>query len=203
MMAAKQSEIAAFMAENRRWLPENYQSNKLEVQARQSAIANLSQQISQERQSQAVLESNLNNKKNMQASLYENRSPAARQLETSVTVAADGKISLAGRGDFAVAGLTPAQLAAALGANSSVRIEHSASQMVTVLVPLLTRDRFHVSAQFATGRKFVQAFETDAASQPALAKAVPLRAGSYHLVVVVRNLASGVSQRSALDFNME
>jgi hypothetical protein len=39
--------------------------------------------------------------------------------------------------------------------------------------------------------------------QPALAEAVPLRAGSYHLIVVMKNIMSGETYRSELDFTVD
>ena len=48
-------------------MPENFQSNTLEVQTRQATIAALNQQISGERQRQSLLESDLNNNKNQQS----------------------------------------------------------------------------------------------------------------------------------------
>ena len=66
-MVAKQEQLATFTAENEGRLPENFQSNSMEVQTRQSAIAQINERISQERQRQALLDSNLNNNKNLQA----------------------------------------------------------------------------------------------------------------------------------------
>jgi hypothetical protein len=66
-MEAKQVELANFTAENQGRLPENFQSNTLEVQTRQANIAQINERISQERQRQSLLESNLNNNKNLQA----------------------------------------------------------------------------------------------------------------------------------------
>jgi uncharacterized protein involved in exopolysaccharide biosynthesis len=66
-MEAKQVELASFTAQNQGKLPENFGSNSMEVQARQAAIAQINQQISQEKQRQALLEANLNNNKNTQS----------------------------------------------------------------------------------------------------------------------------------------
>lgn len=162
-------------------------------------------QIALERRRQSLLESNLNNNKNLQAELYASQNPAAFQMAARVTVAGDGKIALRGVGDFTAAGLTPYELRAAIGPDSTVRIEQSAARTVTVLVPLNgPRDRFHVSAQVtAPNRRVVQSFEADASGQPALARTMPLPAGRYHLVVAVRNMASGAAHTSALDFTVD
>jgi hypothetical protein len=96
-------------------------------------------------------------------------------------------------------------LEAAIGESSSVRIAESAAKMVTVLVPLATaRDRFHVFGEVkrANGR-IVQTFMDDTVGQPAVAQAVPLRAGSYHLVVVTKNMDSGSTYSSELDFTVD
>ena len=98
--------------------------------------------------------------------------------------------------------MTPAELQAAIGPNSTVRIE-PASRMVTVLVPLNVRGRFHVYGQVTASRQLVQSFETESSGQPAVAKAMPLPAGRYHLVVVVKETASGAAHNSALDFTVE
>jgi hypothetical protein len=203
-MVAKQSELVAFSTVNQGRLPENFQANMPEVQTKQAPIATLNQKISQERQRQALLESDLNDNKNLQSQIQANLFvPAPRGRETRVMVDSNGKIVLRGR-EFAATGLTPAELQAAIFASSSVRIEQSASQMVTVLVPLNgSREHFHVFGEVTTGQQFIQSFETDSTGQPALAKAMPLGAGSYHLVVVVKNMASGASHRSALDFTVD
>jgi chromosome segregation ATPase len=75
-MEAKQKQLADFTAENQGRLPENVQSNSLEVQTRQAAIAQIGDRISQERQRQSLLDSNLNNNKNMQAQVEANLTQA-------------------------------------------------------------------------------------------------------------------------------
>jgi succinoglycan biosynthesis transport protein ExoP len=62
-MEGKQKQLADFTSENEGRLPENFQANTLEVQTHQASIANLNQQISNEKQRQSLLESNLNNNK--------------------------------------------------------------------------------------------------------------------------------------------
>jgi hypothetical protein len=76
---------------------------------------------------------------------------------------------------------------------------------VTVLVPLDgSRDLFHVFGEVtAPSQRVVQSFEADVSGQPAVAKTIPLRAGRYHLVVVVKNTASGATHTSALDFTVD
>jgi polysaccharide biosynthesis transport protein len=71
-MESKQVQLANFTAENQGRLPENLQSNSLEIQTRQSAISQIEERISQERQRQALLDSNLNNNKNLQAQVEAN-----------------------------------------------------------------------------------------------------------------------------------
>lgn len=62
-MEEKQKQLADFTSENQGRLPENFQANTLEVQTRSATIANINQQISNEKQRQSLLESNLNNNK--------------------------------------------------------------------------------------------------------------------------------------------
>jgi uncharacterized protein involved in exopolysaccharide biosynthesis len=75
-MEAKQQELANFTSQNQGRLPENYQSNTLEVQNEQAAISNINQQIATEKQKQAFLESNLNNNKAQQAQAEANLTQA-------------------------------------------------------------------------------------------------------------------------------
>jgi ACT domain-containing protein len=181
------------------------QQKEAQDQATQSMLANLNLQMAQEKQKQAMLEMTLNNHKNLQNQIEANLSAAERRMETRVTVAADGKIALNGAGEFMAAGLTPSQLEAAIRPNATVRIEQSAGQMVTVLVPLGgSKGNFHVFGEMTTpNHRVVQSFEEDVTGQPAVAKAVPLRAGSYHMVVVVKNTATGAQSSSALDFTVD
>jgi capsular polysaccharide biosynthesis protein len=65
--AKAQTEIANFSSQNQGRLPENFQANMLEVQTKDAMIANVNQQIGQEKQKQALLESSLSNNKNMQS----------------------------------------------------------------------------------------------------------------------------------------
>ena len=79
-----------------------------------------------------------------------------------------------------------------------------ARQMVTVLIPVgSAREHFNVSGEVKSGNQIVQTFESSVSGQPALAKAIPLRAGTYHLTVVVKNLATGATRRSTLDFTVD
>jgi uncharacterized protein involved in exopolysaccharide biosynthesis len=71
-LEAKEVELANFTSENQGRLPENFQSNTLEVQTRQANIAAINDRISQEQGKQSLLESNLNNNKNMQAQVEAN-----------------------------------------------------------------------------------------------------------------------------------
>ncbi|MEI9973149.1 MAG: hypothetical protein WDO73_14530 [Ignavibacteriota bacterium] len=71
-LEAKQQDLANFTSANQGKLPENFQSNAMEVQTRQATISNLNQQIAGEKQRQALLDSNLNNNKAQQASVENN-----------------------------------------------------------------------------------------------------------------------------------
>jgi uncharacterized protein involved in exopolysaccharide biosynthesis len=75
-MEQKEVELATFTSENQGKLPENSQSNTLEVQTRQANITNIYQRISAEKQRQSLLESNLNNNKNSQSQAEANLSVA-------------------------------------------------------------------------------------------------------------------------------
>jgi len=207
-METAQLALAGFSARNQGRLPDNFQANMLEVQSKQGAISQVIQQIAQEKQKQALLESSLSNNKNLQAQAEANliaNNAAGRQVETQVTVGPDGKISVDSLGDFAAGGKTPAELQAVLGPQSTVRIAQSAGKMVTVLVPLgASRDNFHVFGEVTTPtRRVVATFEEAVTGQPAVAKALPMRAGTYHMVVAVKNMATGAARTSALDFTVE
>ena len=58
-MDAKQAEIAKFTAENQGRLPENYQSNQIDLTSKENQINALDEQIGQERQRKLVLETQL------------------------------------------------------------------------------------------------------------------------------------------------
>ena len=75
-METKQVELANFTAENQGRLPENFQSNTLEVQSKQATIGQINERISQEQQRQSLLASNLNNNKNQQAQAEANLTQA-------------------------------------------------------------------------------------------------------------------------------
>jgi uncharacterized protein involved in exopolysaccharide biosynthesis len=75
-MEKKQLELANFTSENQGRLPENFQANYMEVTTKQAAINSLHQQISQEEQRRALLESNLNNNKNLQSDAESNLTTA-------------------------------------------------------------------------------------------------------------------------------
>jgi succinoglycan biosynthesis transport protein ExoP len=71
-LEAKQTELAAFSSENQGRLPENFQSNAMEVQSRQAAVGQINQLISGELQRQNLLEASLNNNKNLQTQAEQN-----------------------------------------------------------------------------------------------------------------------------------
>jgi len=71
-LEAKETELANFTSQNQGRLPDNLQSNTLEVQTRQANIAAINDRISQEQGKQSLLESNLNNNKNTQAQVEAN-----------------------------------------------------------------------------------------------------------------------------------
>ena len=195
-MEARQAQLTEFTAQNHRTLAD-LPSN---VQANSAAIADLNREIDNEKMRQALLESRLNRLREAQLVPL-----SPRAVSTQLTVDAGGVIKLDNNHAFLAAGRTPAQLEAAIGGGATVRIFKSATQVVTVLVPLATaRDRFHVFGEVTVAnRKIVQVFENSISGQPAVAKAMPLRAGSYHLKVVVENVTSGVTHKSDLDFTVD
>jgi uncharacterized protein involved in exopolysaccharide biosynthesis len=75
-MEQKQVELANFTSENQGRLPENFAGNMMEVQARQQYITNINQRISEEKQRQNLLESDLNNNKNLQSQAEANLNQA-------------------------------------------------------------------------------------------------------------------------------
>ncbi|MEI9970668.1 MAG: hypothetical protein WDO73_00705 [Ignavibacteriota bacterium] len=101
--------------------------------------------------------------------------------------------------------MTPAQLAAAIGPNSSVRIVQAASQAVIIVVPTSSgHDPVHVCGEVKNEqRKLVQAFEVDGTGGSALARSVPLRPGTYHVTVVSKNMASGQTVRTSISRSIE
>jgi hypothetical protein len=135
-------------------------------------------------------------------------------LDSTVAVSADGTISVPLAGKTMAAGLTPAQLEGSLAkrlgplSNSQVRIEQSASQdtqPVTFLVPLdASEEHSHVFGQVTnSGGRVVQSFEADVSGQPAVAKVMLMRAGTYRLKVIVKNEGTGVIRTAALDFTVD
>jgi succinoglycan biosynthesis transport protein ExoP len=77
-MEAAQNALASFISENQGRLPDNFIPNMLEVQSKSAQIANENELIAQEKQKQALLESDWNNNKNMQSQVQAN-------LEQTVT----------------------------------------------------------------------------------------------------------------------
>jgi hypothetical protein len=201
-MEARQVELASFTSENQGLLPDNFQANAMAVNSKQQETALLSLRIASEKQRQTLLESDLNNNKNMQEQLESQSVRLVRQNQARVTVNDAGKIALENAGSLTAAGLTPAQLAAAIGPETSVRIASSSSQPVTVLVPLGSEGPFHVYGQVTANGKIVQSFEEAASGQPAMAKWIQLREGQYHLKVTVKNQTSGATHNSELDFRV-
>jgi GWxTD domain-containing protein len=142
-----------------------------------------------------------------------------QRLDSRVTVRPDGKISIPSTGEIMAAGLTPSQLEASLDSRlggrpgSQVRIEQPVSQdrrQVTVQVPLDASEHVHVFGEVTTlAGRVVQSFDKDISAQPAAAKVLPLRmvlplrAGTYRLVVVVKDMATGRTQNSESQFTME
>jgi hypothetical protein len=173
----------------------------------QQIFANVNQQIAQEKQRQTLLEAALANNKNIQSQI-EAKLQTDRRMETHITVRPDGRIAVGNAGDIKAAGLSPAQLEATIGPNSTIRIEQSAGQdrqVVTVLLPLGSPgEHFHVFGQVNnSAERVVQSFEEDVIGEQATAKGIPLRAGTYHLTVVVKNMATGAVRNSALEFTVE
>ena len=101
--------------------------------------------------------------------------------------------------------LTAAQLQSALGPDPSVRViqtAHADQKTATIIVPLVPPgDSFHVFGQITVHNKVVASFDDSVSGQPALARVLPLRAGTYHLVVIVRN-TNGRESKSSTDFTI-
>ena len=197
----KKAELAAFEAENQHLMPENISSIAQQINDQKAVIAELNRAIENEKVNQSLLEKSLN-----QIREKETFPPSTRHVSTQVTVRADGTIKLDNDHAFLTAGLTPAQLEAAIGGGATVRIANPAAQMVTVLVPLpTTSDLFHVYGQVRTAfnKKIAQSFESSVSGQPAVAKAMPLQSGSYHLTVVWKNLTTNATHSSDLDFTVD
>jgi GWxTD domain-containing protein len=146
-----------------------------------------------------------------------NTGAADPRYKATAQVRPDGMISIHLAGEIAAAGLTPAQLQAAVDgalskfqirADSQVRIEETADQtkqLVTVAVPLEpAEDQFHVFGEVTTqSRRVVQSFEAAVSRQPAVAKFLPLAAGTYRLVVVSKNMTTGLVRNSELEFTVD
>jgi uncharacterized protein involved in exopolysaccharide biosynthesis len=69
---AAQNDMAAFSSQNQGKLPANFQGNQMEVQARSAQLTNLNDQITQEKQRQALLDSSLSNNRGNQAAIAAN-----------------------------------------------------------------------------------------------------------------------------------
>jgi polysaccharide export outer membrane protein len=139
--------------------------------------------------------------------------PVTLPADVQVTVRRDGTISVPYAGQVMAAGLTPAELDAAIArALSDTPVQQTPAvrilQLVSVQVALEgSADGFHVFGEVTTkGRKIVQTFEEAVQGSPgqqSVAKAIPLVAGSYRLTVVVRNLTTGAVRNSELDFTVD
>jgi hypothetical protein len=136
--------------------------------------------------------------------------PATIRSDTHATVRPDGMISVPFAGEIRAAGLTPAELDAALArALSGTPVQQTPHvrilPLVTVLVPLgASEDEYHVFVAVKTPRqKIVQTFAGDIRGAPTLARVIPLAAGSYHLTVAVKNLTTGATHSSELDFTVD
>jgi uncharacterized protein involved in exopolysaccharide biosynthesis len=79
-----QMDIANFSSDNQGRLPENFQANMMEVTTKQNSIGNVNQQIADERQKQAILESNLNNNKNLQIQAEQNMTAVVNATNQTV-----------------------------------------------------------------------------------------------------------------------
>ena len=210
-MEAKKGELGKFLEAHPSVLLE---PNTLDLQTKQSAVGNISEKIQSAKQWLVSLESRLNENARQQAQLQAVQGNGGKffgmgiavatdgtiYAATSVTAAADGTITLDNAKNIHAAGLTPAQLEAAIGPGSSVRI----LRMVTVFVPLsATTGNSHVYGQVTAHDRIVQSFENDVSGGPSTKRSFPLRPGTYHLTVVVKNMATGTSQPSELDFTVD
>lgn len=83
-MEQKQNELANFISENQGRLPDNFQTNAMEVNTRQQAIGNLTQQIASEQQRQSILESDLNNNKSTQTLAEQNQYQTVNNTNNTV-----------------------------------------------------------------------------------------------------------------------
>ena len=202
---------------------QDLQRNRMEVQAKTTALNTLQDQINAEKSRQALLEANLTNIIADESKLIAVPRPD-RRVELHVTVRQDGRISVSPAGDIAAAGLTTDQLQDALDRRlgmvqpqSQVQIEQPAgpsitarkltdqSTWVTFTVPLeSSQGEFHVFGEVTTSsKKIVASFDEAVHDKPASAKELALRPGTYHLIVVARNMATGRIQTSALDFTVD
>jgi GWxTD domain-containing protein len=77
--------------------------------------------------------------------------------------------------------------------------------LVTVSVPLAnTGDAFHVMGRITRNQKTVGTFENDTSGgRKAASSDVRLKPGAYHLTTLVKNMASGVTETSELDFTVQ
>jgi uncharacterized protein involved in exopolysaccharide biosynthesis len=71
-LAKAQNDMATFQAQNQGKLPENFQGNMMEVQSKNSLFINYNDQIAQEQQKQALLDSQLSNNRGNQALIAAN-----------------------------------------------------------------------------------------------------------------------------------
>jgi len=93
---------------------------------------------------------------------------------------------------------------------NAIVVENGTAGPVGVIVVVSleeSADGFHVFGEVRTpSRRIVQTFEEPVQGSPgqqSVAKAIPLAAGSYHLTVVVKNLATGAAHTSELDFTVD
>jgi len=136
--------------------------------------------------------------------------PVTLREDTRTRVRPDGTISVPFAGEVMAAGFTPSELDAALAhALSGSPIQQAPRvqilELVTVQVSLDgSVDWFHVFGQVTTpSRRIVQSFEADVPGRPALARIIPLAAGTYRLTVVVKNQVTGLAHNSELDFTVD
>jgi GWxTD domain-containing protein len=79
-------------------------------------------------------------------------------------------------------------------------------RVVNVLVPLAnTGDEFHIIGQITKNQKLVFTFEEDKSGggRRSVVKATPLKPGTYHLAIATKNMATGNTKQSELDFTVE
>ena len=167
---AKNGKLAKFVAVNHRVLLDRSQAGTLDVQTRQSIVADGSRKIEIAKQRLAMLESSLNVNHEAQIQALQ-ANPATPTVEDIQSVG-------------------PAS-------------EQSMSKRVHLLVPLSpTGGKFRVLGQVTSHNHIVQSFQNDVSGGPSTTVSFSLRPGTYHVTMVVKDMASGTSRTIEYDFTV-